>query len=215
MVGAVTVLSVVPSLAQMLAGPANPQGESVRPLERAVWVWSGSGELQLRLAEALQQQVRAAGRTIPDVKTAARIEAAFQAAVKAHPYRHQAHEALYFWYRDANDPARALQAIRAGVRYNPSNLELRLLLVRELERGGSLALATHHLKIAALRTVGSDQGNLMLQLAELFEQRGLRDQARRWWQYAQQGEDLSTQTESRLRRLGERLNLVDPAVGRR
>jgi hypothetical protein len=49
----------------------------------------------------------------------------------------------------------------------------------------------------------------------LFEQRGLRDQARRWWQYAQQVDDLSAQTQSRLRRLGERLNLLDPPVGRR
>jgi tetratricopeptide (TPR) repeat protein len=169
----------------------------------------------LRLAEALQRQIRDAGRTIPDVRTAARIELALKAAAAANPYRPQAHEALYFWHRDANDPARALAAIRTGVRYNPASLELRLLLVRELERGGSLALATHHLKLAALRTTGSDQGNLMLQLAELFEQRGLRDQARRWWQYAQQVDDLSAQTQSRLRRLGERLNLLDPPVGRR
>jgi hypothetical protein len=207
----------LPALAQVIAGPPRTDGtaESPRTLERALGLWPHSADLQLRLAEALQRQVRDAGRTIPDVRTAARIESALKAAVAANPYRPQAHEALYFWYRDANDPARALAAIRTGVRYNPASLELRLLLVRELERSGSLALATHHLKIAALRTTGSDQGNLMLQLAELFEQRGLRDQARRWWQYAQQVDDLSAQTQSRLRRLGERLNLLDPPVGRR
>jgi hypothetical protein len=52
----------------------------------------------------------------------------------------------------------------------------------------------------------------MLQLAELFEQRGLKDQARRWWQYAQQVGDFSTQTQSRLRRLGERLHVRGPAA---
>jgi hypothetical protein len=208
----ITVFVGIPVAAQILAGPPQPNGESVRSLERATAIWPESGELQLRLVDALQREVRSQGRTIPDVRTAARMEEALVHAVNANPYRPHAHEALYFWHRDANDPARALQAIRKGVRYNPSSLELRLLLVRELERGGSLALATHHLKLAALRSSGGDQASLMLQLAELFEQRGLKDQARRWWQYAQQVGDFSTQTQSRLRRLGERLHVRGPAA---
>lgn len=212
---AVLFLSALPSVGFFIAGNSPPAPEQIRRLERAVALFPQSADLQMRLAESLQMQTRQSGLLIPDVLTAAKVDNALQAAIRGNPYRPANHEALYYWHRDSNDPDRALATIRSGVRYNPASLELRLLLVRELERNGSLALATHHLKQAALRSTGPNQATLMLQLAEIYEQRGLREQARRWWQYAQQIEDPSAQTQSRLRRLGERLALLDPQAGPR
>ena len=135
-----------------------------------------------------------------------RIEPAYQKAIFYNPYRPTLYEQLYFLYRDINRSVDALQIMKAGVEANPNHLVLRLLLVRELEKVGSLALATYHVKTALFR-IAPDKTELYLRLAELYELQGLPDQAKLYYQYARQVVPDSTQTRTRLQRLQQRLDL--------
>jgi tetratricopeptide (TPR) repeat protein len=135
-----------------------------------------------------------------------RIEPAYQKAIFYNPYRPTLYEQLYFLYRDINRSVDALQIMKSGVEANPNHLVLRLLLVRELEKIGSLALATYHVK-AALFRIAPDKTELYLRLAELYELQGIPEEAKLYYQYARQVVPDSTQTRTRLQRLQQRLSL--------
>ncbi len=132
------------------------------------------------------------------------IEKAYLSAIEANPYRPEYYQQLFYLYREINNLSMALETMKLAVRNNPNDLVSRLLLVRELERTGSLALATWHVKQAVIR-IEPGQVELYLRMAELYEQRGMRGKSRRWLQYARQVVPDTPEAQSRLRRLSDRV----------
>lgn len=170
-------------------------------LERAVRIFPLNGDVWAKLANHYQQQVK---DDLAIYTYMERIEDAYNRAIRLNPYDPRNYEQLAFLYSDTNNPGKALEVLKEGTRNNPNHFVLRLLLVRELERTGSLALATYHVKQALFR-IAPDQVELYLRLAELYERRGMRERALRYLQYAKQVVPDTPQTAARLRRLGERL----------
>ncbi|MBX7243959.1 MAG: hypothetical protein K1X53_00575 [Candidatus Sumerlaeaceae bacterium] len=170
-------------------------------LELANRIFPFLPECWARLAAHYQQRVTDPLKIYTYAKI---IENAYVRAVKLNPYEPRYYEQLAFLYIDTNNSPMALDILRTGVRANPNNFVLRLLLVRELERVGSLALATFHVKQALFR-IAPDQVELYLRLAELYEKQGMVDKAARYCQYAAQAVQDNADTAGRIRRLRERL----------
>ena len=216
LLAALTLLESLPYQAERLSRPANVAAAEVQTitateptqqaaegkrLERALRLFPLSPALWIRLANHLQQLAADPLQLLPHVP---RIEEAYQRAIKLNPYAPHSYSLLYDLYTQTNDGSKALATLKQGVRNNPNDLILRLMLVRELEQGGSIDLAIWHVKQALLR-IAPDQTELFIRLAELYELRGRNDQAERWYQYARQVVQETPQTEGRMRRLRENL----------
>lgn len=132
------------------------------------------------------------------------IAAAYKNAIKLNPYDPRNYEQLAFLYTDTNNPTAALEVLKEGVMNNPNHFVLRMLLVRELEKQGSLALATYH-ALQALNRIAPERVELNLRLAELYELRGMRNKAMQYFQYAQQVVPDTPELEARMRRLRARI----------
>lgn len=171
-------------------------------LERAVRLYPLLADGWSRLAHHYQQL--AATNPLDLYKYPPRAEAAHLQAIRLNPYEPRNYEQLAFFYNDTNNQTRSLETLKDGVRNNPNHFVLRLLLVRELEKAGSLALATWHVKQALFR-IAPEQVELYIRLGELYERRGMRDTALRYYQYASQVVPETAQTSMRLRRLRDRL----------
>ncbi|MEI7635630.1 MAG: hypothetical protein WCK47_15280 [bacterium] len=206
-----TALQAAPVIAARMARKApNEDARSAvygARLETAVKIFPLSSELWTKLANYLQQQAVNPAEVYAGMP---RIEKAYRRAIALNPHIPSNYEQLAFLYTDTNNTARALETLREGVRSNPNQLVLRLLLVRELERAGSLALATYHVRQALFR-ISPGQGELYLRLAELYEQRGMRPQAVRYYQYARQVIRADSPSEARFRRLRDKLRI--PEIG--
>ncbi|PKO19649.1 hypothetical protein CVU37_02890 [candidate division BRC1 bacterium HGW-BRC1-1] len=212
---ALTLLESLPYQADRLARPTQvaTAGETIaatdntqqaaegQRLERAVRLFPLSPALWIRLANHFQQLAADPLQLLPYVP---RIEQAYQRAIDLNPYAPRSYSLLYDLYTQTNDGTKALATLKQGVRNNPNDLILRLMLVRELEQGGSIELAIWHVKQALLR-IAPGQTELFIRLAELYELRGRNDQAERWYQYARQVVQETPQTEGRMRRLRENL----------
>ena len=185
----------------IVATDATQQTDEGQRLERALRLFPLSPTLWIRLANHLQQLAADPLELLPHVP---RIEAAYQRAIELNPYAPRSYSLLYDLYTQTNDGPKALATLKQGVRNNPNDLILRLMLVRELEQGGSIELAIWHVKQALLR-IAPDQTDLFIRLAELYELRGRNEQAQRWYQYARQVVRETPQTEGRMRRLRENL----------
>ncbi|GIX44895.1 MAG: hypothetical protein KatS3mg130_1303 [Candidatus Sumerlaea sp.] len=183
---------------------AEKDAGGIEQIEKALRVFPVYAEGWAALAETLQRQ--ASSNAIELVRLAPRIETACLQATRWNPYEPKHFEQLAFFYQDTNNPTRALETLREGVRNNPNHFVLRLLLARELEKGGSYALATWHLKQALFR-VAPQQVELLLKLGELYYARNMRNDAIRYYQYAKQVVPSTPQTAVRLRRLAERLGI--------
>jgi hypothetical protein len=203
------VAQTIPGAAVLLIQPRT--GESLgaieygRRIERAVALFPYYSDGWARLAQHYQE--RAAGDPLARLALAPAIEAAYRRAIDANPYEPNYYEQLAFFYTDMNAPTRALETLRTGVANNPNHFVTRLLLVRELERAQSYALATWHLRQALLR-IAPQQAELFVRLAELYELRGMRADAIRSCQYARQGLPDSASALLRLRRVAERLGIA-------
>ncbi len=201
-------LQAMPHRAAALA--QRQQGESLSAmsygerLERAVFIFPYYADGWARLAQHYQE--RAAGDSLALLALAPRVETAYRRAIDANPYVPTFYEQLALFYNDTNAPARSLEVLRLGVANNPNHLVVRLLLVRELERAQSYALATWHLRQALFR-IAPLQAELFVRLAELYEYRGMRTAAIRSCQYARQGLPSTSSALMRLRRIAERLGI--------
>lgn len=185
------------------AGQETASAAYARRLHLAKYVFPLLPEVWSRLGSYYQDQVHdplEVYRFRPIVQTS------YERAIQLNPYNPVIYEQLAFLYRDTNDPTRALDTLKRGVRNNPNSFVLRMLLVRELEKMGSLALATYHVKQALFR-IRPDQAELYLRLAELYERRGMRERAVRYYQYARQVVPDTGQMALRMRRLRERLQI--------
>lgn len=200
-----TVAEAAPYLADTLA--RKRQNEEIsspeygRRLQLATRIFPLLPDVWAKLAMHYQQQVQ---QELQIYTYLDRIERAYQRAIKLNPFQPQLYEQLAFQYIDTNNAGKALDVLKEGTRNNPNNFVLRMLLVRELERIGSLSLATYHVKQALFR-IAPDQVDLFLRLAELYERRGQRAAALRYMQYAEQVVTRSEQSQARLRRLKQRL----------
>jgi len=192
-------------LAQRSSGETLSSVDYGRRLERAVMIFPYSAENWAKLAQHYQE--RASGDSLALVGLAPRIELAYQRAIQANPYEPNYYEQLAFFYQDTNAPTKVLDTLRAAVANNPNHFVTRLLLVRELERTQSYALATWHLRQALLR-IAPQQSELFVRLAELYDLRGMRMDAIRACQYAAQGLPGGASALLRLKRLAERLGIA-------
>src|SRR5690606_17431789 len=114
-----------------------------------------------------------------------RIETAYLQAIRLNPYREGLYEGLYYLYHDTNRPEEGLEILKRGVRNNPNAWVLRMLLVRELESFGNLALATYHVK-QVLHRAQPDQVQLYVRLAELYDLQGKQANAIQYYKYSMQ-----------------------------
>ncbi len=176
-----------------------------RRLEWSAAVFPLDPETWARLAVHYQRRSADPLQVLPLLR---KIEDAYLRAIALNPYVPRNYSQLRDFYAESNEPAKALDVLKRGVRNNPNDLILRLMLVRELERAGSLALATYHVR-QALERIAPEQVELYIRLAELYELRGLTDQAVRYYQYARQVVPDTPQTQGRMRRLRENLGLPD------
>jgi hypothetical protein len=201
-------LQALPYVAATMSrrGPTeNPDSASYgQRLVTAVRLFPLLPELWARLADHLQAKGGAAKSM--DIRTFMEIEAAYRRAIALNPHEPRYYERLAFLYSDTSNPTMARDTLNHGVRNNPNDLVLRLLLVRELEKAGSLAMSTYHLKRAVQR-IAPDQTDLYLRLAELYDRQGMRELAVRYLQYASQAPSDTSQVAARLKRLRERLRL--------
>lgn len=192
-----------------------PHEEAASPsygqrLERTVRVFPWLPEAWVRLANYYQDSARDSNDLV--LRLLPLVENAFQRAIRLDPFEPRTYERLALVYSSTNSPMKARETLAQGVRANPNDLVLRLMLVRELQKAGSLALATWHMQ-QALHRIAPGQGELYLQLAELYEQRGLTAVALRHYQYARQVLPDSAFTSPQARRLRQRLGLAEgPAV---
>lgn len=202
-----TVAESLPYLAARMArvrpGETVASDTYLERLERSAELFPFSSDVWAQIGETLRQRA-STPLEILRLGYAQRIETSYLRAISANPYRPQYYWDLYQLYRDTNNPYSALETMKLAVRNNPNDLRSRLLLVRELEREGSLALASYHVKQAVTR-IAPDQVELYLRLAELYEQRGMRDKARRWLQYARQVVPDTPEAQARLKWLTDRL----------
>ncbi|MGB9691740.1 MAG: tetratricopeptide repeat protein [Candidatus Sumerlaeaceae bacterium] len=192
------------ALAQRREGEALSDVNYGQRVERAVFIFPFYAEGWARLAQHYQE--RAVGDSRALLALAPRVETAYRHAIKANPYVPTFYEQLALFYSDTNIPSRAQEILRLGVANNPNHFVLRLLLVRELERAQSFALATWHLRQAIFR-IAPQQAELFVRLAELYEYRGMRMDAVRSCQYARQGLPDTSNVLMRLRRVAERLGI--------
>lgn len=201
------VLQGLPYLAERRARPAageiDGSDAQTRRLAASLALYPFQADTWARLAEARRTGAGAAG-TLDLVRVAPAADADYRRAIAENPYRPIYAERLYDLRRETGEAAKALAALKDGVRANPNDLVLRLLLVRELERAGGLALATYHVRQAVTR-IDPEQTELFLRLAELYDQRGMAAAARRWLQYARQSVPDSPEVRERLKRLSGRL----------
>lgn len=204
--GAIT--QALPYSAYVLVKRANdaalaPQ-ERGKLLERAVRIFPFYAEAWAKLSQSYQQL--ATGDSLAMLALAPQIEAACRRAIALNPYQPGYYHQLAYYYTDTGTAARSLEILRVAVANNPNHLVTRLLLVRELERAQSFALASWHLRQAFLR-IAPQQAELLVRLAELYELRGMRAEAVRYCQYARQGLSDTASALLRLRRMAERLGL--------
>lgn len=201
----ITLLEALPYRAAQLAKREPEESLAsdtyIARLEQALRLFPFAYDIWSQLGDALRERARG---PLEVYRYAHQIEHAYQKAIANHPYRPEYYQQLFYLYRETNNLPRAVETIKLGVRNNPNDLLSRLLLVRELERTGSLALATYHVKQAVTR-IDPGQVELYLRLAELYEQRGMRGKARRWLQYARQVVPDTPEAQNRLRRLWERV----------
>lgn len=174
-------------------------------LERAVRMFPYFAEGWAKLAQFYQE--RSAGDSLALLGLAPRIELAYRNAIQANPYEPNYYEQLAFFYQDTNASPKVLETLRAAVANNPNHFVVRLLLVRELERTQSYALATWHLRQALFR-IAPQQSELLIRLAELYDLRGMRPDAVRACQYAFQGLSPGASALLRLKRVAERLGIA-------
>ncbi len=205
---AVAIIQALPFSANVLVKQANnaslaPQ-EKAKLLERAVRVFPLSAEAWAKLSQSYQEL--ASGDSLATLALAPQIEAACRRAIDLNPYQPGYYHQLAYYYADTGSAARSLEVLRAAVANNPNHLVTRLLLVRELERAQSYALASWHLRQAFLR-LAPQRAELLVRLAELYELRGMRGDAVRYCQYARQGLSDTSSALLRLRRVAERLGL--------
>jgi hypothetical protein len=193
-----------------------PQEEATSPsyglrLERTVRVFPFLPEAWVRLANYYQDSAKDSNDLV--LRLLPKIEEAYQRAIRLDPFEPRTYERLALLYASTNSPMKAREALARGVRANPNDLVLRLMLVRELQKAGSLALATWHMQ-QALHRIAPAQAELYLQLAELYEQRGLTAVAVRHYQYARQVLPESALSSPQARRLRQRLGLPEVAQTR-
>jgi tetratricopeptide (TPR) repeat protein len=204
---ALTVAQAVPYYAERLSRsmPGEPAGSPAlgARLERSVRVFPLLAEPWAKLGTNHRQR---SADPLQGLTTMPKVEQAYLRAIDLNPYVAKYYSQLRDVYAEMNETAKGLDTLTRGVRNNPNDLILRLLLVRELERNGRLALATYHVKQAVMR-VDPRQVELYIRLAELYELRGMRDQALRYYQYARQVVPDTPQSAGRFRRLAERLGM--------
>lgn len=209
LLGALTLLEAAPYHAERLSrlkpGEELASEAHGRRLERAVRVFPLLPELWIRMANHYQAVATDPLAMIPYLP---RIEQAYQRAVALNPYVTRSYSLLYDLHIRTNDSAKAQETLKRGVRNNPNDLILRLMLVRELERAGSLDLAIWHVRQALFR-IAPDRTELLIRLAELYELRGMNEQAIRYYQYARQVVPNTPQVEGRMRRLRENLGIAE------
>jgi tetratricopeptide (TPR) repeat protein len=204
---ALTAAQALPYYAERLGRPmpGEPAGSPAlgTRLERAVRVFPLLAESWAKLGAHYRQR---SADPLQGLTMMPRVERAYLRAIDLNPYVPKYYSQLRDVYAEMNETAKALDTLTRGVRNNPNDLILRLLLVRELERNGQLALATYHVKQAVMR-VDPRQVELYIRLAELYELRGMKDQAVRYYQYARQVVPDTPQSAGRFRRLAERLGV--------
>jgi hypothetical protein len=208
-VAVVTVGQVLPHYAERLSrsAPGELAGSPALGgrLERSVRLFPLLSEPWAKLAAHYQQK---SGDPLQGLTQMPKVERSYLRAIELNPYVSKHYSGLRDAYGEMNEPVKALDTLIRGVRNNPNDLILRLLLVRELERNGRLALATYHVKQAVMR-IDPRQVELYIRLAELYELRGMKDQAVRYYQYARQVVPDTPQSAGRMRRLAEKLGLAE------
>ena len=207
-VAAVAGAQLAPYAAARRAAPR--KGEDTRSagygvrLEATARAFPVLPELWVRIAAFEQETLPSA---LDIYRVLPKVEDALARAIRLDPFEPRAYEELAVVYGKTNSSSKALDTLAQGVRNNPNDVTLRVLLARDLERSGDLAAATWHLRQAAYR-LRPEQADLLLRLAELYDRRGMRDAAVRHYQYAAQVMQPSDLATGRAARLREKLGLA-------
>lgn len=205
LVSVVTVAEVVPYSALKMGrrhpGEALSSQEYGMRLRKAVKLFPLESRLWARLAN---HYLELAKDPLGVYNYLGEVSGELTRAIALNPYEPSNYEQLAFVYSDTNNQTATLDTLKQGVSNNPNHFVLRMLLVRELEKMGSLAMATYHVRLALFR-VAPDQVELYIRLAELYELQGDRDHALLYYKYAKQVVPANAATAARLRRLKERL----------
>lgn len=205
------VLQVAPYAAVRYSRERGPDDRASadygRRLEAAAKNFPFLPELQVRLASYYQDK---SATPLEAARFSKAIEQAYLRAVRLDAFEPRTYERLALVYTSGNNPAQAINILSQGTQNNPNDLWVRMQLVRELEKKGSYALATWHVKQALFR-VAPEQTELYLRLAELYDRRGLKSVAVRYYQMATQVLTPRQLASPQARRLRERLGLAQPA----